>query len=547
LGTVSGASKCRIKANLRRTRRYAGSVPPLPSDHLADPFAEPATTISNGTAELLCLISGLVLIALVWWLISRRGTGAKAGRPGPLERHDPTDPWAPIPTATMESDANTALVAADDALKTSEQELAFATAQYGTEATGEFGAALDASRADIMEAFRLKQLLDDDVPDDEPTKRDWFRQIIERCGAADRRLDTQVEAFDRLRDMESKVEPMIESLSARRAAAVDRLAVIDATYRKLVDSYASSALLPISHSATQFEERIKFADRSLAYAKASLASGNRPVAALGVRAAEEALGQMDMLLDGVDNLAASLQTASASVQSTLGQIESDVAAGKAAVAAAGVGSTSSSAGTVDLAATVAGAEQIATAVRAEMAAPQPDPFAALRRLEAANVRLSAALANIRDAATRAERARQMLETALPAARAEVSAAANFITTRRGAIGSAARTRLAEAQRQLDQAMTRSGTDPVDALSNAQQAESMAAQASRLANDDVNRWSQPQAFGGAMGGFGGAVLGGILLDSMTSGGRGGGFSTGFGWGGMIPGSFGGPGTRVRVRF
>ncbi len=518
-------------------------MPPLPSDYLAAPFAEPTTTISNGTAELLCLISGLVLIGLVWWLISRRGSGAKAGRPGPLERHDPTDPWAAIPTAAMESDANTALVAADDALKTSEQELTFATAQYGTEATGEFGAALEASRADIMEAFRLKQLLDDDVPGDEPTKRDWFRQIIERCGVANKRLDTQVEAFDRLRDLESKVEPMIESLSARREAAAGRLPVIDATYQKLVDSYASSALLPISNSAAEFEERIKFADRSLAQAKASLASGKRPVAALGVRAAEEALGQMDMLLDGVDNLAASLQTASASVQATLGQIDSDVAA----VAAAGGGSTSSSAGTVDLAAAVAGAEQVATAARAEMAATQPDPFAALRRLEAANVRLTAALANIRDAATRAERDRQMQETALPAARAEVSAAATFITTRRGAIGSEARTRLAEAQRQLDQAMGRSGTDPVGALSAAQQAESMAAQASRLANNDVNQWSQPQASGGAMGGFGGAVLGGILLDSMTSGGRGGGFSTGFGWGGMIPGSFGGPGTRVRVRF
>jgi hypothetical protein len=523
-------------------------VPLLPLDHPTAPIAEPATTLSNGTAQLLFLVSALAVVLLVAWMISRRSSArTKAGRPGPLERHDPNDPWAAIPTARMETDANAALVAADDSLKTSEQELTFASAQYGAEATAEFNAALDASRADVMEAFRLKQLLDDDVSDDEPTKRDWLRQIIERCGAADQRLDAQVGAFDRLRDLESKVEPMIEALSARREAAVSRLPVIDATYNKLVESYAPSALLPISNSAAQFEERMKFADRSLAQAKASLASGKRPAAALGVRAAEEALGQMDMLLNGVDALAENLRTATASAQNALSQVEADVAAGKAAVSAAGGGSTSSSAGRVDLAAAVARAEQVSSAVRAELAAPQPDPFAALRRLDAVDDRLGAALATIRDAATRAERARAMLETALPAARAEVSVVGNFITTRRGAIGSEARTRLAEAQRHVDQAIALAGSDPAEALSAVQQAESMAAQASRLANNDVNQWSQPQVFGGAMGGFGGAVLGGILLDSMMSSGRGGGFSTGFGWGGMIPGSFGGPGTRVRVRF
>ena len=533
-------------------------MPPLPLDHLVGPFAlgfgrasggpvavtEP-TTISTGTAELLCLFSGLSLVALALWMISRRVSARKSGRPGPLTRHDPSDPWAPIPTAKMETDANAALVAADDSLKTSEQELAFAAAQDGAAATTDFSSALDASRADVIEAFRLKQLLDDDVPDAEPTRRDWFRQIIERCGVADRRLDAQVEAFDRLRDLESKVEPMIEALSARREAAVGRLRVIDATYNKLVDSYAPAALLPISNSAAQFEERVKFADRSLAQAKASLASGKRPTAALSVRAAEEALGQMDMLLDGVDTLATNLQTTTATLQTTVGQIEADVAAGKAAVSAAG-GSTSSSTGTVDLAVAVAGAEQVTSAVRAELSAPRPDPFSALRHLEAANERLTAALSSIRDAATRAQLARTMLETALPAARAEVSAASNFITTRRGAIGSQARTRLAEAQRHLDHAVALSATDPIGALSAAQQAQSMAARASRIANNDVNEWSQPQVFGGAMGGFGGAVLGGILLDSMMPSGRGGGFSTGFGWGGLIPGSFGGPGTRVRER-
>ncbi len=513
-------------------------------------LAADSATLSSGTAEMLCLFSGLAALGLLLWMLSRR-PAARTRRTGPIGSGKPTDPWAAIPTATMASDANAALVAADDALKTSEQELAFAGAKYGIDTTAEFTAALKASRADVMEAFRLKQLLDDDMPDDEPTRRDRFRQIIERCSAADLRLDAQVEAFDRLRDMESKLETLIDDLSARRAASVERQPIIEATCTRLVGSYAPAALLPISDSAAQHQERLTFAGRSLAQARASLASGQRPVAALGVRAAEEALGQVELLLNGVDDLASNLRTASESVRARLAEVESDVAAATAALAAAGGGSTGSP--TVDLAAAVAGAEQVIAAVRSEMAEARPDPFAALRRLDTANHRLGAALASIRDAAGRAEHARALLETVLPSARAEVGSAATFIITRRGAVGSRARTRLAEAQRHLDQATTLTDTDPVAALSTAQQAESMAAQASWLANDDVSRWSQPEVVGGAMGGFGGAVLGGILLDSMIAGGRAGprgpraGFGTGFGWGGMVPGSFGGPGTRMRVRF
>jgi hypothetical protein len=96
-------------------------VPPLPLDRLDAPFAEPGTTISNGTADLLCLVSGLALVGLVPWMVIRRASARKAGRPESVGRHDPTDPWAAIPTDTMEADANSALVAADHALKTSDR------------------------------------------------------------------------------------------------------------------------------------------------------------------------------------------------------------------------------------------------------------------------------------------------------------------------------------------------------------------------------------------------------------------------------------------
>jgi hypothetical protein len=516
----------------------------------------PPTYVNTGTGSgLLCLVGVFLIVALALLLFLRQRSKGKSGGVQ-RSKPDPTDPYGTITTEKLAADANSLLVEADDSLKTSEQELTFATAQYGTEATAEFTEALELSRTDVAAAFHLRQQLDDDVPDTEATKRTWYVEIIDRCRAADARLDAQVEAFDKLRDLEANVETLIPQLSTRRDAAFAKLEPTTATYESIKSRYAQNAVQAVSNSAAQIQERIDFADRTLRQATQALEANNRPLAALAVRAVEEALGQVDMIHDGVWQLATSLDAAMASVHAMLNEVDTDIAAGQAAVTASTGTSTPA---TVDLAAAVAAAQQVLTTVRAEIdpSTALPDPFDELRRLEQVNVRIDAALASIRDAADRAARARTMLEQAIPAARAEISAVTNFITTRRGAIGSDARTRLSEAERYLEQAVAQAEVDPVAALSAAQQADALAEQAGKLANEDVSGWHQPQFGGGggggiSMGGLGGAVLGGILLEGVLGGGRGrgGGFGglggTAFGWGGRMPGSFGGPGTRVRFR-
>jgi hypothetical protein len=142
-----------------------------------------------------------------------------------------------------------------------------------------------------------------------------------------------------------------------------------------------------------------------------------------------------------------------------------------------------------------------------------------------------------------------LDQALVTAGSAVAAASDFIGTRRGAVGAQARTRLAEAQRHLQQAS--GGGDPMAALREAQQADSMAQEALRLAQDDVSRWSEPAGGGGRSVGedLGSLVLGGILSGALGGGGghrSGGGFGGGgFGGGGdRSPGSFGGSSSRGR---
>jgi hypothetical protein len=186
-------------------------------------------------------VVGFALVLLLRRRSPGKGGGVKRSQP------DPDDPYGTFTTEQLAADANALLVAADDALKTSEQELTFAVAQYGAAATVEFSAALEQSRADVAAAFHRRQ----------------------------------------------------------------------------------------------------------------------PAA------------------------------------------------------------SNSTAGSVDLAVAVAAAQQVATAVRSEMAQSLPDPFDALRRLELVDSRLDAALDSIRDAALRADRARAMLDQAIPAARAEISAVTNF--------------------------------------------------------------------------------------------------------------------------
>jgi hypothetical protein len=140
----------------------------------------------------------------------------------------------------------------------------------------------------------------------------------------------------------------------------------------------------------------------------------------------------------------------------------------------------------------------------------------------------------------------------------ITAAGDFLNTRRGVIGAEARTRYAEAQRHLQAAQQLQGTDPSTALQHAQAATTLATHALRAAQSDVSTWEanqRPRGGGGGGNNAAGAILGGILINSVlrgggggprsyggpSSSGRGGGFGGGgFGGGGGGRGSRGGGG-------
>lgn len=493
----------------------------------------PVQTTEVDLFSVLCCLAIIVLGVVLALMVARRrkGRGQGAAQTTP-QQAGPADPFAAYTTTQLSTYANGQLVAVDNAVRTSEQELGFATAEYGAEAVTTFAAAVAAAKEELAVAFRIRHQLDDEIPEDEATRRRLLREIVDRCTAVDRRLDAEADAFEKLRAMQANAEELARSLTARAGQLRAGLPAAEATLTRLADRYTDGALTPVAGNVTEAGTRLDFADQQLAAASVDLTAGDRGKAALSLRGAEQATGQAGTLLAALDKAATELDAAGQHVTGLLDEVQAEVAAGKAAMQAAG---DTGGADRMNLAAAVARADQVTGDVRTQLAGPKTDPLGMLRRLEAAASGLAEAMGGVRDAANRTEQARRQLAQTLHAARAAVDSATDYLTTRRGAVGSTARARLSEAHTQLDRA--ESDTDPVAALAAAERAHDLAAQAVDSARDDIERWSFPSAYGGqpgggrviiggpggfgtaAVGGMGGAVLGGILLENMLGGGGG----------------------------
>ena len=498
------------------------------------------------------LVIVVVVVAIVLLVVFLRRRRKPAAAPGPAGPPQPS-------IEDLERRASSLLVETDDAIKTSTQELEFAKAQFGDAATTEFEAALATAKQSLDEAFELKQTLDDATPDSEQDARAWNERIIALCEASNALLDEKAADFDELRKLEQNAPEALARVQEQRTQAAASVDSSAGRLQTLTSAYAPEALATVADNPEQARQRLAFADEQLAAAQAAIGAGDGGEAAVGIRAAEEAVGQATLLTTAIDKLATDLAEGERSAASLVTELEADIAAASVLPDADG-----------RIAATIAATRQQLDAARAQLTGTAKRPLIALQSLEAANTQIDSLVQGVRDAAAQAERARQMVGQVILQAHAKVSAAEDYITARRGAVGAEARTRLAEAGASLARAQAIEASDPQQAMQQAQRADQLAAQAIQLAQNDVGSFDGGMGgmFGGGQGGRGqsgdgmlGAVLGGILLNSVLGGGGssgggmfGGGSSRSSGGGmfggggrssgGFRPGSFGGGGTRAR---
>ncbi|VWX52601.1 LPXTG-motif cell wall anchor domain protein (fragment) [Micrococcus luteus] len=445
----------------------------------------------------------------------------------------------------LRTQAGSKLVAADDAIRSSEQELGFAEASYGEKSVATFREDIDQAKEHMRASFQLQHQLDDEIPDTEAEQRAWLKEIIQRSEAVGASLAAHKKEFDSLRDLENQVPEALERVDARLPEARSRVQDAESAIAALQGQYAESALAEVADNAAQARERLEFVETAVAKSRSAWDAQDRSTAALAVRAAEEALSQVDTLTEAVGKAEGSLRAMLGNLQTGLAQSEQDVAEAEALVA---------NGSHPELAGPVAGMKAALNAVRQALAAGRPDPLELLHQLEAAHRQLNTPLAGVRDAREQARQASQVLTSAIAQAQAQIDGTADFIGARRGAVGSEARTRLAEADHTLRSAISLGRTDPVAALQQAQRASQLAERASELARADVEGFGYGPGMGGRYGtrpragvggsfggGLGGALLGGILMNSILNSGHGdswggGGFG-GFDGGGLGGGDFG----------
>ncbi|KQN95181.1 peptidase [Arthrobacter sp. Leaf69] len=469
------------------------------------------------------------------YLRNRRKKAAAGAGHGPQGAE--LDPLAGLTVEELRRKSGSLLIEADDAIKSSEQELGFAQAQYGDAAVGNFTKALEDAKGHMSESFKLQQQLDDHIPDTEEQQRTWLGEIIRRSEAALASLQEQKADFDSLRELEKNAPKALAAVSAGASEAEAKIASAEQSLDDLRAKYAESALVQVGDNINQAKERLAFVQNASVTAQEKLSAGEGSLAAVAVRAAEESLHQTNVLIGAIAKVAGTLDEARSSLESAVVDTAQDLAQAKALV---------QSGAHPELTGPVAAVEASLARVKAEIQGGKIDPIATLERVETAHQSLDAALSGIRDQQDQARRAQASLQQSIMSAQAQISATSDYITARRGGVGTEARTRLAEAQRNLDYALSISRTDPVTALQYAQQAHALAAQAAQLAQSDVDHFGgyANQGYGrggmfggGGGGGLGGAILGGILINSILHGGGGGG---GWGGGGDSGGGWGGGG-------
>ncbi|AUM17214.1 TPM domain-containing protein [Rhodococcus ruber] len=445
---------------------------------------------------------------------------------------DPTDTDAlsALPLEGLELHAQKILVETDNAVRSSHEALELARGEFGDAAVQPFDHAYRQAQSALASAFEIRQRLDDAIPETPQQQRDMLVQLISSCGRADRELDAQVEAFDRMRDLLLDAPARLDALTQRAIALRARLPEAEATLANLRTEFPAGALAPITDNVALAQDEIEFAEKSVDQGRTAVARpvGEQGDAVRAIREAEGALGHAATMLDAIDHAADDIRRAIATLPAAMADAEQGIAdAGQLA-----------DAGGAELAEARRAAQEALDHARAAM---NTDPLGSFTRVVEADARLDALRARTRQAQEQAQRSRQRLEQDLTAAQSQVTAAADFIGTRRGVIGAEARTRLSEAQRHLQAAQQLAAHDPGRALQHAQAAGTLAANALRAAQNDVQRWDRQQRppRGGASGGnIAGAVLGGILINSVLTGGRGGFGGGGFGGGGFGGGGFGG---------
>lgn len=452
----------------------------------------------------------------------RRRKGAPAG----------VDPRQ-VPTAELDKRAGSALVQVDDAIRSSEEELGFARAQFGLQATDTYARALENAKRQATQAFELRKRLDDHIPETEPERRALLTGILQLAESVDQTLQAEKKSFDDLRAMESRAGEVLAEMATRAQEVGRRVEGARSILASLSTAYSAGALASIARNPDQALQLLESARSAITAGQGRLAADDRAAAVGNARIAEQAIGHADRLLAAVAGANTALAESGPRLEQRIASLTSDI---KDASRLAGG----------DHAIVAARQEAQAAISDGHNARRGGDPIAALSRLEQAETALDRALMPYREREANQRRSAELTAERFPRVEAKIASADSFIASNRGAMDTTPRTRLSEARRLLEAARGMAQANPEAALQSLDQADRLVDEALSLATRQRDNfpWNTNQPTRGGGVDIGSLILGGILgeildNDGRRGGGSFGGGSFGGGWGGgSRGGSFGG---------
>jgi len=508
-------------AAMINTAKELGAAAAVEPVKTAPPFETPGPNPGGDTGAggldpvglVAIVMIGVGVVAVLVWLASRLSAWRETGE---RDRR----------LARVARDANAQLIAADDRVRTADQETGFVEAEFGEAEAAPFRAAVAEAGTELRAAFAIRQKLDDNDPEDPPTRESMLNELVAAVGRANAALDKQAAHVEQLRSLERDAERILAGLPAQIEPVERRLAGAEATVESFA-GYAPSAWQAVKGNAAE-------ARKGLEGARSAIARGNgvigtdRSKAAREIATAQRGIAGANALLDAIEKHDGTLRTASEGLAGDLEAAAHDLADARAAMTAA----------TTNRADDVAHVEAAVAAAQESANARPLDPIEAAHRASAARSQAAQLLSSVRADAQQLARLAAAVGAAISTAQTQVDRAGDFIATRRSGVQRRARTRLAEAERLLASAVAQRESDPQQAMADAQRAGQMAGEAYNLASDDFTRWDGGQPPRGGGTDLGGIILGGIIGGILSGGGRGGGWG-GSPWGSSGPGSGGGP--------
>jgi hypothetical protein len=426
--------------------------------------------------------------------------------------------------------AQTAIVQADERIRVTTDELVFAEAELGPEATQELRDALEAVRLHLAEAFHLNQLNHDEIPDTREELRTRNARIVQLCDWAQELLDDRTESLAERIARARRAPEILAGVRTDAARLRDLLPQARETLTRLSARYSADALRQIEANPGEAEQLLGFAEHSAGVSDRRREAGQREQANLAREASTEAVRRAGTLIEAVETFEVEALRAESLLAAVVEDSRGDLVAVREAP---------------QVPAVLDAARDLERALAALPAAGvNTDPFTLLTRLREANGALDAAIAAARDREAHPVPDFAHVRNAIDDADRQLAVARDVIAGHRGWIGADARTRLAEAERlrlDLDRYLGASAATLTSipeehreqALAVARRSAFLASEGLQLAQRDIEAYrpqgwgepgsgawgGQPQGWGGGRRGGGdlmGGIMGGLVIGSILDG-------------------------------